>query len=130
MIIFENLGYMTRSDWPSGDWTGRQAKYAVDDGSELAALVMAHSPWFVPIENGDGELVGITPTEPPEEQEQEQQPSVMDLIADIYARLAEAEIAPIEEIPEIVRESVSLATERITIARQDRLQDKSGGIKQ
>ena len=61
--------------------------------------------------------------EPPEEQEQ--QPSMMDLIADIYARLAEAEIAPVEEMPMSIRESISLATERIMADRQIKLLERT-----
>jgi hypothetical protein len=65
MIIFEDKGYMTRSGAPKTDWTNGQAKYVVEDGTELAALVQRHSPWFEPLEGEGGELVGIEPTEPP-----------------------------------------------------------------
>ena len=60
MVIFDDLNYITCSDNPNGDWTNGQARYVVDDNSELCARIM-RSPAFEPVEDDDGGLVDIIP---------------------------------------------------------------------
>lgn len=61
MIIFQNLGLMTHSDMPNTDWTEGEARYTIDDNAELAEKVKAHSPFFKPVEDSDGNLIDIIP---------------------------------------------------------------------
>lgn len=68
MIIFKDLTIQTRSDKPNSDWTNL-AKYVVDDNSYLANKIINECPYgFTPVEDGEGNLIDVTPNEQPIEQ--------------------------------------------------------------
>lgn len=64
MIIFENLSYITRSDMPDSDLTG-EAKYIVEDGTDLANKILSCANGFTPVEDNDGNLIDVVPNEKP-----------------------------------------------------------------
>ena len=64
MIILNDLNILTRSDKPNEDWTDGEARYVVEDGSELAIKIMECAPYFEPIEK-KGVLIDIKPKSPP-----------------------------------------------------------------
>ncbi len=64
MIIFNDLTWLTRSDMPSEDWTGK-AKYVLPDGSELANKIISAKYGFEIIEEKDGSIIDIQPLNAP-----------------------------------------------------------------
>lgn len=65
MIIDINGNIHSNSMFPNTDWTG-EAKYVIDDNSELANKIVNDCPYgYTPIEDGNGNLIDITPTEEP-----------------------------------------------------------------
>jgi len=64
MIIFKNLSWQTRSDKPFEDWTG-DAKYIIDDNSELAQKIIDCKYGFTIIEDDEGNLIDIIPKAKP-----------------------------------------------------------------
>jgi len=62
MIIFNDLSLQTRSDIPNADWTNGQAKYVVDDNSELAEKILSCLN-FEPVEDSDGKLIDVVEVE-------------------------------------------------------------------
>lgn len=65
MVIFNDLSYMTRSDMPDSDWTG-EAKYVVEDGSNLANKILSCINGFTAVEDESGNLIDVIPNEVPE----------------------------------------------------------------
>ncbi len=61
MILDNKLNWQKYSEYPNTDWTG-EAKYIVDDSSELANKIMVN-PLFEPIEDENGNLIDIKPIE-------------------------------------------------------------------
>lgn len=68
MLIFENGGWQTNSDYPDAnylkDTSEMQPKWVVHDNSEVAAKVMS-TPYWEAVENEEGQLVDIIPVVPP-----------------------------------------------------------------
>ena len=58
MIIFNDLSLQTRSDVPNADWTGGQAKYVIDDNSELFIKILSCTA-FEPVEDDNGNLIDV-----------------------------------------------------------------------
>lgn len=59
MVIFDNLGFQTRSDVPNSDWTGI-GRYVVEDGSPLYKKILRCES-FEPVEDDEGKLVDVIP---------------------------------------------------------------------
>lgn len=74
MIIFENRGWQTNSDYPDTNYLKNtnetQPKWVVHDNSDVAAKVMSHSHWN-PVEDKDGNLIDIIPVEAPMSDEEQ-----------------------------------------------------------
>ena len=68
MIIFENRSWQTSSVSPDTNYLEgidcEQPKWVVPDNSELAGKIMS-TPFWEPVEDEDGNLMDITPVEPP-----------------------------------------------------------------
>lgn len=68
MLIFENGGWQTNSDYPDTNYlegtNEMQPKWVVHDNSKVAAKVMSTSFWEA-VENEEGQLVDIIPVKPP-----------------------------------------------------------------
>ena len=67
MIVRENKGFETRTDKPNENWTDDVDVFVVEDGAELAQKIIANSPYFDFVLDGEGNLIDITPTERPPE---------------------------------------------------------------
>ena len=68
MIIYEDGSFITSATHPNVDSTGGQAKYVIDDASELAQKVMNYFPNYKIIADEDGNVTDIVKTELSEEQ--------------------------------------------------------------
>lgn len=68
MIVFEDGTHQTTSDCPNENYLRKldckQPKWVVDDNSELAKKIIA-TPHWEPVVDDDGNLVDITPIDPP-----------------------------------------------------------------
>ena len=68
MIIFENHTYQIKSGCPNENYLAKldckQPKWVVDDNSELARKITS-TPYWEPVMDDDGNLVDITPIDPP-----------------------------------------------------------------
>ncbi|MDE6724524.1 MAG: hypothetical protein K2J79_02870 [Ruminiclostridium sp.] len=68
MIIFENKTWQTSTSEPDTNYLEgidcEQPKWVVPDNSELTGKIMS-TPYWKPVEDGNGQLVDIIPEEPP-----------------------------------------------------------------
>lgn len=62
--------YVERMDLPNTNWAGEDY-YLVDSNSELAEKIRENHPYFEFVLDDDGSLIDITPTERPEQPEDE-----------------------------------------------------------
>ena len=130
MIVFENLTIMTRSDKPNEDWTNGEAKYVVEDDTELAAKIIEAAPYFKPIVK-KGVLVDIKPLErPARERVETDGEKIVRLeqeiahfkkryatdIADLYVKLITEEPVTVGDVPDEMRENVGDAINEINAA--------------
>lgn len=75
MIIYENKGFETNSNFPNTDWTG-EALYVVEDGSNIANKIKVLYPYYDFVTDENGRLIDVVeveheePTQTPSEVEQ------------------------------------------------------------
>ncbi len=73
MLIFENRGWQTSSDYPDTNYLEGteeiQPRWVVHDNSEVAAKIMSTLCWE-PVEDENGRLIDVVPVEPPESDEE------------------------------------------------------------
>ena len=80
MIIYENKGFETNSNFPNTDWTG-EALYVVEDGANIANKIKVLYPYYDFVTDENGRLIDVIEVE---HEEPTQTPSEMaQLRADI-----------------------------------------------
>lgn len=62
--------YVERQDMPNENWIGEEF-YLVDSNSELAVKIRENYPYFEFVLDDEGNLIDVTPTERPEQPEDE-----------------------------------------------------------
>ena len=108
MIVFENGGWQTDSEYPNDNWLKdrtdlEQPKFVIPDNSELAVKIQTvQNPKFITDDNG--ELIDIVEGEPTNEQkitEIKSQLNQLDLSAIRSLRAIAAETATEEDIAKL-----------------------------
>ena len=64
IINKQDKTFQTQSHRPAENWLGDDW-FMVPDGTELAEKILANYPNFDLVLDGEGELIDITPTDPP-----------------------------------------------------------------
>ena len=62
MIIYENKGFETNSNFPNTDWTG-EALYVVEDGSNIANKIKVLYPYYDFVTDENGRLIDVVEVE-------------------------------------------------------------------
>jgi hypothetical protein len=79
MIVFKDTkGFQTRSDVPNENWTENEKVFVIHDQSELAQKIKQSYPYFEFVLDEEGNLIDVTPTEPPPQPPSE--PSELDVL--------------------------------------------------
>ena len=100
MLVFENRTFQINPINPDtnylADFDCEQPKWVVPDGSELAEKIMSTAHWD-PVTDEDGNLIDITPVEPPEPE-----PTAEDQIFSLKNQLATIDMQTVRPMRAII----------------------------